>query len=162
MIKLTQTTRPDSADGLNKPEKFGPVATWSYSALKTFEECRYRTYIQRVKKIPEPPSPAADRGTAIHKLAEDFVKAEIGELPPELGKFDDQFHELRHLFAEAKVELEGEWGFSIEWEPVGWMVPQTWARIKLDALVHQDETCARVIDFKTGKKFGNEIPHAQQ
>jgi ATP-dependent helicase/DNAse subunit B len=99
VIKLTQSTRPDSEDGLLKPEKFGPVPTWSYSALKTFEECPYRTYIQRVKKIPEPPSPAADRGTAIHKLAEEFVKGEIGELPAELNKFEDEFHELRTLFA---------------------------------------------------------------
>jgi hypothetical protein len=159
---LTQTLRPDSGEAFDKPAALGPVPTWSYSALKTFEECAYRTYIQRVKKIPEPPSPAADRGTAIHKLAEDFVKGEIGELPQELSKFADNFHELRALFAEAKVELEGEWGFSLDWEPVGWMVPQTWARIKLDAMVHQDETSARVIDYKTGKKFGNEIPHGQQ
>jgi RecB family exonuclease len=160
--KLTQSTRPDSVDAFHKPERLGPVSTWSYSALKTFEECPYRIYIQRVKKIPEPPSPAADRGTAIHKLAEDFVKGEIGELPIELTKFADDFHELRAMFADAKVELEGEWAFSVEWEPTAWMGPQTWARIKLDAMVHQDETSARVIDYKTGKKFGNEIPHAQQ
>lgn len=162
MKNLTQSSRPDSDDAFQKPDKFGPVSTWSYSALKTFEECPYRIFIQRVKKIPEPPSSAADRGTAIHKLAEEFIKGEIGELPPELAKFADDFHELRHLFSEAKVEVEGEWGFSIEWEAVGWMVPQTWARIKLDAIVHQDETSARVIDFKTGKKFGNEIHHSQQ
>lgn len=162
MIQLTQSTRPDSEDAFSKPDKFGPVATWSYSALKTFEECPYRTYIARVKKIPEPSSPAADRGSAIHKLAEDYVKGEIGELPVELKRFEKNFLELREGFANAAVELEGEWGFSIDWEPVGWMVPQTWARIKLDAIYHQDETCARVIDYKTGKKFGNEIPHAQQ
>ena len=38
----------------------------------------------------------------------------------------------------------------------------TWARIKLDALVNEDETSCRVIDYKTGKKFGNEIAHGQQ
>ena len=162
MKQLTQTSRPDSDDAFHKPTKLGPVSTWSYSALKTFEECPYRIYIQRVKKIPEPPSPAADRGTAIHKLAEDFVKGTLATFPKELEKFEDDFHQLKHLFNEAKVEVEGEWGFSIDWEPVGWMVPQTWARIKLDAIVHEDETSARVIDYKTGKKFGNEIPHAQQ
>lgn len=162
MNQLTQSSRPDSDDAFHKPSKFGPVSSWSYSALKTFEECPYRIYIQRIKKIPEPPSPAADRGTAIHKLAEQYIKGELGEFPPELVKFKDDFDELRALFIDAKVEVEGEWGFSIDWEAVGWMVPQTWARIKLDAMVHQDETSARVIDFKTGKKFGNEIPHAQQ
>jgi len=42
------------------------------------------------------------------------------------------------------------------------MEGRTWARIKLDALVHQDEQSARVIDYKTGKKWGNEISHSQQ
>ncbi len=163
MAPLTQTTRPDSVDFLQeKPVKLGPVPTWSYSALKTFEECPYRTYIQRVKKIPEPPSPAADRGTAIHKLAERYVKGELAELPIELAKFKNSYHELRALYVEAKVEVEGEWGYTIDWQPAPWMGSQTWARIKLDALVHQDETSARVIDYKTGKKFGNEIGHAQQ
>ena len=70
--------------------------------------------------------------------------------------------ELKTLFAEAKVETEGEWGFTLLWEPTGWISPDTWARIKLDALVHESETSARVIDYKTGKQMGNEIAHSQQ
>ena len=84
----------------------------SYSALKVFEECPYRSYIQRGKKVPEPSSPAADRGTQIHQEAEDYVKGELGELPDSLKKFKDDFEELRNLYAEAQVELEGEWGFT--------------------------------------------------
>lgn len=37
-----------------------------------------------------------------------------------------------------------------------------WLRMKLDALVMHDEQTATVIDFKTGRKFGNEIKHAEQ
>lgn len=162
-MSITQATRPDLEKlEVPPPDKFGPVPTWSYSALKVFEECPYRTFISRVRKIPEPSSPAADRGSKIHQEAEDFVKGELGEMPDSLKKFEDDFHQLRHLFAEAKVELEGEWGFNIEWKPVGWMVKDTWARIKLDALVHEDESSVRVIDYKTGKRFGNEISHNQQ
>ena len=36
-----------------------------------------------------------------------------------------------------------------------WQPP--WLRMKLDALVMHDETTATVIDFKTGRKFGNEV-----
>ena len=39
------------------------------------------------------------------------------------------------------------------------MAKDVWARIKLDAIVHEDETSARVIDYKTGRQFGNEIAH---
>lgn len=37
-----------------------------------------------------------------------------------------------------------------------------WLRMKLDAMVMHDEATATVIDFKTGKKFGNEIKHGEQ
>lgn len=83
-------------------------------------------------------------------------------MPETLKKFEDEFEELRTLYADAKVELEGEWGFDLDWQPVGWMTPKTWARIKLDALVHEDDNSARVIDYKTGQKWGNEIGHSQQ
>lgn len=162
MVKLTQDKRPDSIKPLEKPEELGELKAWSYSALKVFEECPYRSYIQKVKKIQEPSNPAADRGTQIHQEAEDYVKGEIGEMPASLNKFKSEFEELRELYIEAKVELEGEWGFDLEWNPCGWMEKSTWARIKLDALVHEDEQSARVIDYKTGKKFGNEIAHSQQ
>jgi len=41
-----------------------------------------------------------------------------------------------------------------------WVSP--WLRLKLDALVFHSDTVATVIDYKTGKKFGNEIKHGEQ
>ena len=41
-----------------------------------------------------------------------------------------------------------------------WTPP--WLRMKLDAIVFHDETTATLIDYKTGRKFGNEIKHAEQ
>ena len=161
-IALTQETRPDAKRLLEAPTELGLITAWSYSALKVYEECPYRSYIQRVKRVPEPSNPAADRGSAIHKEAEDYVNATLGELPDSLKKFKDEFEELRQLFEKAKVELEGEWGFTKDWEICGWMEGRTWARIKLDALVNESDTSARVIDYKTGKRFGNEISHSQQ
>ncbi len=38
----------------------------------------------------------------------------------------------------------------------------SWLRLKLDAMVMHSETHATVIDFKTGRKFGNEIKHGEQ
>jgi len=51
MIKLTQDTRPDHVEEFEKPKELGDVRAWSYSALKVYEECPYRTYISRVKGI---------------------------------------------------------------------------------------------------------------
>jgi hypothetical protein len=163
-IQLTSDTRPDADQLTSVPDdlELGPVTTWSYSALKTYEECAYRTYISRVKKIQEPSGPAAERGTAIHQEAEDYIIGTIGELPKSLEKFKDDFEELRQLFIDAKCEVEGEWGFTMDWAVTGWMTKDTWARIKLDACVNEDDNSLRVIDFKTGKRFGNEISHGQQ
>lgn len=41
-----------------------------------------------------------------------------------------------------------------------WVPP--WVRMKLDAMVMHDETTATVIDYKTGRKFGNEVKHGEQ
>jgi len=161
-MKLTQDSRPDQDKLISKPTKLGQTPAWSYSTLKVFEECPYRIYISKVKKVMEPSSPAASRGSDIHQQAEDYVAGKLEQLPSTLEKFETQFRKLRSLYDEAKVELEGEWGFDIDWQYVGWMKKETWARIKLDALVVEDDNSARVIDYKTGKKIGNEIGHSQQ
>lgn len=162
MAITTASTRPDLDKPLEKPTEFGRLRAWSYSALKVFEECAYRSYIAKVKMIPEPSGPAAERGSVIHQEAEDYVAGKLEKLPLTLSKFTNEFEQLKELFADAQVELEGEWGFDIDWKPVGWVTPTTWARIKLDVLVNQDEQSVRVIDYKTGKKYGNEIAHSQQ
>ena len=103
MIKLTQDTRPDDVVDFEKPEVLCDVRAWSYSALKVYEECAYRTYISRVKGVKEPSGPAADRGTQIHQYAEDYVNGTMGEMADELFKFKDEFEALRELYAQAKV-----------------------------------------------------------
>lgn len=62
----------------------------------------------------------------------------------------------------GKVSLEGEWAMDDEWSPVAWGSNDAWLRLKLDAMVMVSDTHARVIDYKTGKKYGNEIKHAEQ
>ena len=49
MIKLTQYQSAENLIEFEKPETLGEVRSWSYSALKVYEECPYRTYISRVK-----------------------------------------------------------------------------------------------------------------
>ena len=163
-MDLTQSKRPDNFI-IKTPDKdeLGPIKAWSYSARKVFEDCAYRSYLEKVEKIASPSGPAADRGSKIHDQAENFVDGSIDPLPASLKKFTSEFDELKRGFADGLVELEGEWGFTLDWESTGWASPDTWARIKLDAHVHEkDGTSARVIDYKTGKHYGNEIAHSQQ
>jgi hypothetical protein len=70
---------------------------------------------------------------------------------------------MRDLFEKGRVSLEGEWAVNLEWEPVAWSSSDAWLRKKLDAMVlSEDGLHARVIDYKSGKKYGNEIKHTEQ
>lgn len=135
--------------------------SWSYSKLICYEQCRYRYKLQHIDRIPEDKSPAADRGTAIHQLAEDYVTGKLKSLPTELMKFADDFSALRTRYAEGVVAVEQEWGFDKSWLPHEYKY--AWLRMKADAVAFDPKkTSAIVIDYKTGSKWGNEIKHGEQ
>lgn len=142
--------------------KDGLVPTWSYSSLQTFEECPHRLFLSRVKKIEQPKAEAAERGTIIHQAAEDFVRGKIDELPNELENVRSRVVWLREEFPKGSVTLEQDWGIDPDWQPTGWWDDNVWGRMKLDAFIREDESSAELWDYKSGKKFGNEIKHGGQ
>lgn len=145
------------------------LKSWSHSRLVEFEKCKFKVWLKNVQHIEEPERPlppgksehANDRGSRVHDACEKFVNGTSDDLPPEADKhFGPQLHLLRVLHAEGKVSLEGEWGMAEDWTPTDWAT--AWLRLKLDAMVHLDKAHAIVIDYKTGKKWGNEIKHGEQ
>lgn len=146
-----------------------PLKAWSHSRIVVFELCRNRAKLAYIDKIPEPPRAlppgktehANDRGTRIHNAAEAFVKGGV-ELVHELVHFTEEFHQLRAMKQVGQVSLEGEWAFTREWEATGWMSSTTWSRIKLDAIAFLSKKKAVVIDYKSGKRWGNEMKHHEQ
>lgn len=145
-----------------------PIQAWSHSRLGTFEQCKYRLKLMVVDGQKEPLRPLRpgeterpnERGERVHRAAEAYVKGGV-ELVPELAKFREEFDRLRDLYAAGNVTLEGDWAFNREWEPRAWMSEDTWCRIKCDAVVLDDRHVV-VIDYKTGKRYGNELKHAEQ
>lgn len=123
------------------------ITSWSYSRYALYEECPAKAKYKFIDKLPEPGSPAMERGNAIHKLAEDYTKGLIKKLPPELAKFKDEFAELR----KSKPVVEETWAFTAEWKQTQW---NDWnnckVRIKVDASCKDGKTLY-VIDHKTGK-----------
>lgn len=135
--------------------------SWSYSKLTDFEQCRYRYKLRYVDKVATVSHAAADRGTAIHTKAEEFVLDKLTTLPAELNKFADEFTALKARMNTGLASLEGEWAFDTDWMPTAYAAG--WLRMKADAVVfNKEKTTALVIDYKTGKKFGNEIKHGEQ
>lgn len=137
------------------------ITSASYSRLLDFESCRLKAYYKHVERIPDPrPSTAADRGTDIHNRTELFIRDQ-GAAPAEtLKHFKDEAFSLKEHFKAGKASLEGEWAFDHDWQPTGWK--GGWFRMKADAVVHLSKKHAVVVDYKTGKRFGNEIKHGEQ
>ncbi len=73
-------------------------------------------------------------------VAELGVKPKVAKTLPERGKDGDFLKKGKQIYM---------------WVP-------SWLRLKLDALVFHDDYTATVIDYKSGKKFGNEIKHGEQ
>jgi len=146
------------------------IKQWSYSRLQAFEKCPLRAKYAYLDKIPEPERPlpkgkaehANDRGSRIHTLAEGYSLGKISEVPHELRFFAPELERLRTLVARCKASLEGEWAFNEEWVPVSWFAENVWGRVKLDAFVQWTREEVIVVDYKTGKRYGNEFMHTEQ
>jgi hypothetical protein len=145
------------------------ATSWSFSKLGDFTKCKKYFWLKHEQKIPEPERPlpkgktehANDRGSRIHDNLEGYVRGNHDDLCPEAEKYFGVHADfLRVMFEEGLVELEGEWGMNKDWEIAPWA--NAWLRLKLDVLVHVGTDEAIVIDYKSGKKWGNEVKHAQQ
>jgi RecB family exonuclease len=158
------------------------IEAWSFSGLLDYEACPLRARFRYIEKLKTESHPAAARGTELHFIAEHVVKDD--PLLPELftkeypeSDFATRFAEFNKItgkgltesfatwqrqYKEGTIVLEEQWGMTRDWEPCAFFDKSVWWRGMLDLLeIHPDNT-ARVVDHKSGKKFGNEVKHAQQ
>lgn len=143
----------------------GRVTAWSFSTLTTFEKCPYAVWLAKVEKIKQESGPAAERGTEIHDAAEAYIRGNVDELHPALQvHMQKTCDDLRARFQSHPHEfsLEDNWGFTDTWDETGFFDKDVWARFKLDVFWRQDATCAQIDDWKSGRKFGNEMKHGDQ
>ena len=142
----------------------------SFSKLGDFEKCKFLAYLKHDARIPEPERPlppgktehANDRGTRYHTNCEEYVLGHDVALLPDIdAAFGPQLDLMRHLHTEGLVSLEGQWGYELDWT-VNPDRGKSRIRVKLDAIVFHSDEQATVIDYKTGRKFGNEIKHNEQ
>lgn len=151
--------RPD----IGNDKQSGLVKAWSFTALMKFLECPYQIYLKQVLKVKGRPRPdQANRGEELHNTIETFIKGGLEKLPSSIKNHRDKIMWLQHLYSKGVVRIEEDWGFTVDWESTGWYDEDIWARIKLDAMEFESEESAEIIDWKSGKKFGNEAKHKRQ
>ena len=159
------------------PARATHIKAGSYSRINIFESCPKRAelaYIDKIKENDRPLLPAGkeypnDRGSRVHDFAENYVRGTKGheKLIPELKNFEKQINRLRDLYSTGRVMMEDMWLFDNAWialpEGTERWSPDIWVRIMLDVVVFSpDGKTAIVIDYKTGKRYGNEVKHAEQ
>lgn len=146
------------------------IKTGSHSRLVVFEQCPKHAELKFVDKIPENPRPlppgktehANDRGTRVHDSAEQFVDGRSDRQVAEMLNFKDEFERLRAMHKDGMAICEHGWGFDEAWSPVSFHDENVWIRIKTDATAFLNPAQAVIIDYKTGKRRGNEIKHGEQ
>lgn len=141
------------------------IGSWSFNRLITYEACNYHARLEYLDKRPFPATydrSHAERGNLVHSAAEAYVRGE-GELIQELSKplVIERIEGYRAAYAQGRALVEEEWGFNRDWQPTSWFAPDIWQRAKCDVVLDADD-CVEVVDWKTGKREGNEVKHAQQ
>lgn len=123
--------------------------SWSFSALSMFESCPKKYEIIRAKKlVSDPPGKAADEGTRMHTMIEEYLRDD---------KWDPELLPYKRILDIVK-EKQGvcEEGYHFKRTQQSELVrceaddPECWVRSYLDWHKMDGET-AEIIDWKTGK-----------
>ena len=65
--------------------------SWSFSRYMDWRGCPAKAKYKHLDKLAEPPNAAMERGSMIHKLAEDYTLGVLKRIPAELKAFADEF-----------------------------------------------------------------------
>jgi hypothetical protein len=134
------------------------IKAWSYSRYSDYKQCPLKAKLKHVDRLPEPKNAAMERGSMIHKLAEDYIKGALARLPAELKPLGNEFKQLRDIYKKRKIlgvaAIEDSWAFTAEWTRTTWDDwTHCWVRIKLDCAHYSpdDQDVLIITDWKTGK-----------
>lgn len=127
------------------------MTAWSFSRYNDYRKCPRYAKFKHVERRQEPGSPALDRGSAVHELAQVFAqKTARTKCPEELQTFEEEFRVLQKN--KASLATEQQWCFNSNWEPTGWFEKDAWCRVIVDARwLDKSRNVLVVIDHKTGK-----------
>jgi RecB family exonuclease len=124
------------------------MPAWSYSSIKTFDQCPKKYFhLKVVKDVKDEPGEAADYGTAVHEAAELFITQ--GAPIPEKFAFmrpivEPLVKKQGTKYAEIKI------GVTEELQPCGFFDKDVWYRGIADLLIVNGSK-AWLVDYKTGK-----------
>lgn len=127
------------------------MTAWSYSSIKTFDQCPKKYYHLKVAKdVKDVPGEAADYGTAVHEAAELFIK-DGTPIPEKFAYMRPIVEPLAAKQGVKHTELKlGVAKTDTGYAPTTFFAKDVWWRGIVDLLIVGGHT-AFMIDYKTGK-----------
>jgi len=126
--------------------------TWSFSSIKTFDQCPKKYYHTKVKKDYEEnfQTEAILYGNEFHKAAEDYVAGVSNELDPRFDYALAALDKLKGMKGDKFCEYK--MGLTENLEPCEFFDKSVWYRGVADLIILDRESgVAKVFDYKTGK-----------
>lgn len=127
------------------------MTAWSYSSLKTFQQCPKKYYHLKVAKdIKDDGSEATVYGQEIHKAAEDFIK-DGTPIPEKFAFVRPVVEALNRIEGEKHTEIQlGVANNSGKLAPCGFFDKGVWYRGIADLLIINGEE-GFLVDYKSSK-----------
>ena len=124
------------------------VAPWSFSRLKSFEQCPKQFYHMKIAKdYTESETEAMRYGTEAHLVAEEYIR-DGKPVPAKFAYMKDVLEALNRRRGNKTTEIK--MGLTVDLEPCKFRAKDVWWRGIAD-LVITDGSTAWIVDYKTGK-----------
>ena len=123
---------------------------WSFSSLKTFEQCPRKYYHTKIRKdIVERDTEATLYGKDVHSAAENYIK-EDKPIPAKYGYMQPVLDQLKGLEGDKYAELK--LGLTKDLAPCSFSAKDVWWHGIADmVVVNSEKKLAYSVDFKTSK-----------
>jgi hypothetical protein len=123
---------------------------WSFSSLKTFQQCPKKYYHVKVAKdIKEPDTTATLYGKSVHTAAEEYIRDDKS-IPPQYAYLQETLDHLKAIEGEKHCELK--LGLTKDLKACDFDAPDVWWHGIADLVViNHDKQLAHSVDYKTSK-----------
>jgi predicted RecB family nuclease len=127
------------------------MTAWSYSSIKTFDQCPKKYYHLKVAKdVKDEGNDASRYGNDAHEAAEHHIKHGT-PIPEKFKVMQPVVHTLAKFPGEKHTELKlGVRKTATGYAPCGFFDKDVWWRGIVDLLITNGST-AHMVDYKTGK-----------
>jgi len=129
------------------------IPAWSYSSIKTFDQCPKKYYHLRVlKDFKDEDSTATIYGTELHTAAEEFIR-DGTPIPPKFSFIAPTLEALNRIEGTKHCEIKlGIAKRDGKFAPCDFFAKDVWWRGIADLLIiNEEKQTAYLVDYKTSK-----------